>query len=217
MRLGKGLLRPLCAAAGVAMAVTVAAIVTTTNASASTAGDRIAQIATAEQDNSAHNHMIGNCNFYGGQLYGTIPGCPSGWRTGDWCADFAKYVWRQAGSVSYLAEIDSWAQSFKDYGVRHGTWHPTGGGYAPRPGDAIVYKDLGGQQGKADHVGVVVAYSSGTLTTIEGNYNSRVYRRVNPANAQGFTSPVVPADGGWSGWQSPPTVVGVVGSLWVGR
>ncbi|HEY6474542.1 MAG TPA: hypothetical protein VIY26_16725 [Acidimicrobiales bacterium] len=60
----------------------------------------------------------------------------------EWCADFAAWVWKQAGAVvAYqLAPgyLNSDSASFYVWGTDHGTWHPVGSGYVPRPGDVAV-------------------------------------------------------------------------------
>jgi hypothetical protein len=190
-RLGKRLAAVSCATVAF---LGGSAVTAAQPALAATPQENMASIATGELNNDARNHEINGCNFYSGVFHGQSAGCPTGWHRADWCADFVKYAWRQAGGVTDLREIDSWAQSFKDYGLAHQTWHPIGSGYEPRPGDAAVYKDRGGTPGKADHVGIVVQNDSGGTTTIEGNAgkNSRILRnRVYESDLQGYTSPVV--------------------------
>ena len=61
----------------------------------------------------------------------------------EWCADFAAWVWKQAGAlVDYQLNpgyLNSDSASFYVWGTDHGTWHPVGSGYAPQPGDIAVY------------------------------------------------------------------------------
>jgi hypothetical protein len=153
--------------------------------------------AQTELNNSSHNYgvsvgLLYNCNYYTGHFQGHEAGCPSGWHGGDWCADFVHYIWQLAGGVSDLTSIDAWAESFKTYGMNHGTWHATGSGYTPQPGDALVYPDDSGVAGKADHVGIVIAVSGSKVTTIEGNTGSMVTSQntVSISAAQGFTAPL---------------------------
>jgi hypothetical protein len=161
----------------------------------------MAQLAQTEYDKDPDSYRVQSdyqCNFYSGQVDGGS-GCDghSGWGYGDWCADFVRYIWGRAGGVRGMSRLDSYAESFKTYGIAEGTWHPVGGtAYTPKPGDAVVYMDDGGIRGKADHVGMVESYSNGTLTTIEGNWSYRVSKRVNPTRIQGFTEPVVTDSGG---------------------
>lgn len=145
------------------------------------------EIAAAELANDERNHEVGGCNFYTGALGRTSPGCPDGWGKVDWCADFGRWVWQQAGLKT--DGLDAYAESFKKYGKANNTWHEADGNYQPKPGDAIVYQDQNGN-GIADHVGLVVESGPGKLITIEGNYGEKITKRTDPANAQGFTTPV---------------------------
>ncbi len=78
----------------------------------------------------------------------------------EWCADFAAWVWKQAGAlVAYqLAPgyLNGNSASFYVWGTDHGTWHPVGSGYTPRPGDVAVY-GLDTTAVTAVHVAVVTA------------------------------------------------------------
>jgi hypothetical protein len=86
--------------------------------------------------------------------------CGNGDLDEKWCADFAAWVWKQAGAqVDYqLAPgyLNSNAASFYVWGVHHGTWHPAGSGYTPQPGDVAVY-GLDTSAVTAVHVAVVTA------------------------------------------------------------
>ncbi|MER7432482.1 CHAP domain-containing protein, partial [Nonomuraea rubra] len=163
----------------------------------------IVSIAQDELGDSSRNHEASSkCNFYTGYMRDWKPssGCPSSdgvqWRQSDWCADFAEYVWMKAG-VSDAAKgdgntITGWAESFREYGVKHGTWHSRGSGYTPQPGDAIVF-DWGGDGG-IDHVGLVRSANSSTVYTIEGNTdNGRIAshsRSRSSGDIVGYSSPV---------------------------
>ena len=78
----------------------------------------------------------------------------------EWCADFAAWVWKQAGAlVDYQlapGHLNSNSASFYVWGVDHGTWHLVGSGYAPQPGDVAVY-GLDASAVTAVHVAVVTA------------------------------------------------------------
>jgi peptidoglycan hydrolase-like protein with peptidoglycan-binding domain len=122
----------------------------------------IVSIAQQEAANTAHNREIGgyNCNFYTTALglAGTGAHCSNSWKSEAWCADFAKWVWIQAGVDTTYATAA--ALSFETYGQKHGTWH-TG---SPQPGDAIVFG--------YGHVGLVVSATSSTVSYVSGNtYN----------------------------------------------
>lgn len=150
-------------------------------------GERIAQIARAEAANTSRNREWGNnCNFYSSAM-GERDACQA------WCADFARWVWRQAGAS--LAELHSGARSFKGYGGR--TWRQANSAADARVGDAVVFTE----NGVISHVGLVVAVNSGagTITTIEGNTRTGNVKLIGPFNPRqprdnqrvhGFTTPV---------------------------
>jgi hypothetical protein len=80
-----------------------------------------------------------------------------------WCADFARWVWAQAGAHD-TSELDAAAGSFFVYGQKHRTLHKT-----PHPGDAVVFDYHGG--GRADHVAVVTKVEpNGHIETVSGDW-----------------------------------------------
>ncbi len=107
---------------------------------------------------------------------GAVPGAP-------WCAYFASWVARQAGTplgaqgqgIGDVSDIWSWAQST-------GRAIPNGPGVLPKPGDLIVF---GGE-----HVGIVRGIlANGQIATIEGNYENKVAANVrSPTEATGYVS-----------------------------
>lgn len=157
-------------------------------------GQQIAAISGQELNNSSRNHEIGgyNCNYYSTALgVGSTGSCSNGWRTEEWCADFATWVWGQAGANT--GGLNPGAISFYNYGVNHGTWH-TG---SPQVGDAAVFNVSGGY---ASHVGLVVSASGNSFTMISGNsYNpndgaddavTQVNLTAGSGGVSGFASPV---------------------------
>jgi MYXO-CTERM domain-containing protein len=83
-----------------------------------------------------------------------------------WCADFARWVWAQAGA-SNTSELTAAAGSFYVYGQNHATLHSS-----PAVGDAAVFNYQGG--GVADHVAVVTQVNSnGTIETVSGDWNGQ--------------------------------------------
>lgn len=131
----------------------------------------------------------------------------------DWCADFAKWVWAQAGFD--VAGLTPAAGSFALY---HQGMKST-----PQVGDAVIFNYWGG--GEADHVAIVTAvHADGTIESIGGNEgdNNAATATVNhdgPYNAavgsplgatlkiSGYVSPVA-ADGPSTG-NSGATITGV--------
>ncbi|MGW4650179.1 CHAP domain-containing protein, partial [Kitasatospora sp. NPDC004289] len=104
----------------------------------------------------------------------------------EWCADFAKWTWSQAGAVDTGA-IDAAAYTFAGYGAAHNTFHWVGdSSYTPQPGDAVIWagsgrtlpsdpKKLGYYD--VEHVNLVESVVSRTnITTIGGNERNGVRR-----------------------------------------
>jgi len=83
------------------------------------------------------------CNKFSAYWNAGADDCGNGNLDEEWCADFAAWVWQQAGAqVDYeLApgHLNASAASFYEWGVQHGTWHPVGSNYTPQPGDVAVY------------------------------------------------------------------------------
>ena len=88
-----------------------------------------------------------------------------------WCADFTKWVWRQAG-VTGLRALTPAAASFYTWGTKHGEHISFGG--TPKAGDAVVLyppatKAPNGSY--ADHVGIVTAvHADGTVNLVNGDF-----------------------------------------------
>jgi peptidoglycan hydrolase-like protein with peptidoglycan-binding domain len=136
---------------------------------------RIAAVARS-QIGQGENPRGSNCTRYGP--------CEA------WCADFATWVWRQAG-VTGIGRI-AWVPDLVTWGKRHGSWKP---GYLndPKTGDMVIFSGL--------HVGVVERVTASTITIIAGNTSTNnVARRgpaspadgyaMGPAAISGYVSPV---------------------------
>jgi CHAP domain len=109
-----------------------------------------------------------------------------------WCADFATWVWRQAG-VSTIGRI-AWVPALVQWGKQHGTWK-AGADNNPRPGDFVIFSGL--------HVGIVeTVRSSGVITIIAGNTGTENVARRGPASWDNGTA-MGPA--AISGYVSPPS------------
>jgi hypothetical protein len=143
------------------------------------AGARIAAIAegqigqTEQPPGSNESPVIAG---YRAATAGAIPGAP-------WCAYFASWAARQAGTplgsngegLGSVSEIWSWAQST-------GRAIPNQAGVTPQPGDLIVFGD--------EHVGIVKdVLPNGDIQTIEGNYENKVAQNVRtPTEATGYVN-----------------------------
>jgi hypothetical protein len=104
------------------------------------------------------------CNKYSAYWVSGNDDCGNSNLDEEWCADFAAWVWKEAGAqVDYQyinGDLNSSAASFYEWGVQNGTWHPVGDGYTPQPGDVAVY-GLDVPDLVADHVAVVTSYTVG--------------------------------------------------------
>ncbi len=104
------------------------------------------------------------CNRYSAYWQSGTDDCGNSNRNEEWCADFAAWVWRQAGvTFEYQfinGDINSSSASFYEWGVAHGTWHTYRSGYVPQPGDIAVY-GLDITTLTAVHVAVVTSMSQG--------------------------------------------------------
>jgi hypothetical protein len=149
----------------------------------------------------------GGCNPYTGYWGDGSGGCSAGLRNNAWCADFAAWVWKQAG-VSFAygfsgSDINAWSASFYEWGVANGTWHPLGSGYTPQPGDVAVYGNLTEASGPG-HVGIYVSGSAASPTVVNGNWATNW---PNPSNygviVQSGESSTGVSGGGLDGYVSP--------------
>ncbi len=83
-----------------------------------------------------------------------------------WCADFARWVWAQAGAHDTGA-LTAAAGSFYLYGEKHHTLHTR-----PAVGDAVVFNYHGG--GSADHVAIVTQVNAnGTIESVSGDWGGQ--------------------------------------------
>jgi hypothetical protein len=154
-----------------------------------TRGAVIANKAYYEYYTDSRNNEIpmgSNCNYYSG-YFGLGGSCSeSGFRSQEWCADFARYVWMTAGSgVKDTGDLTSWSLSFKAYGQAHGTWNTGFSGIAM--GDVVVYDDHDG----TGHVGIVVHANGSSSTIISGNYSNKIsiHSVGDRSNYAGYTEP----------------------------
>ena len=158
----------------------------------SSLADRIVTIARNEAGNSLHNHENGaNCNYYSGAV-GTGTPCAGGWRSEEWCADFARWVYGQAQART--TGLSPAAASFYSYGATNHTWKAGYSSANARVGDAVIY-NLNSARTWASHVGIVTAVSGSSIAVTSGN---------NSANMVGTTGLFTPtSSSGISGYSSP--------------
>ena len=167
-----------------------------TAAPAAPAAQRIVTVSRAEAANGTRNReRTGtNCNYYTGQMSPGAAACTGGWRSQQWCADFANYVWKQAGVRTTGSAA---AASFYKYGKDNRTWKGGAGTANAKVGDAVVF-ELNASGSFASHVGLVTAVNGGTISYVSGNTG-------NPAGgADGvFEKTIDPTRNGVSGYASP--------------
>ena len=91
-----------------------------------------------------------------------------------WCADFAKWVWEQAGVTTDLSTLNAGATSFATWAQDQGESTAFDSG-TPAVGDAIVFYQPGVSAAvgsTADHVGLIVGVdsSNGTVDIVNGDF-----------------------------------------------
>jgi len=129
-------------------------------------GQRVVAIAKSQVGYSA-DPSNSYCNKFSAHWDSGMADCPSGELDEEWCADFAAWVWQQAGvPVAYgyePAEINGAAVSFYEWGIANGKWHPVTSSYVAAPGDVAVYglSLLPDADPLAEHVAIVTADARG--------------------------------------------------------
>jgi hypothetical protein len=150
------------------------------------------------------------CNKYSAYWYAGLDDCGNDNLDEEWCADFAAWVWKQAGAeVQYqLASgyLNGNSASFYLWGVDHGTWHSVSSGYAPQPGDVAVY-GLDTSAVTAVHVAVVTGTTgddaapdvvngdgdrTGYSVVEAGDHQAFADVKGNGAPLSGYVSPLAP-------------------------
>ena len=131
------------------------------------------------------------CNKFSAYWYAGVDDCGNDNRDEEWCADFAAWVWQQAGAaVQYKLEpgyLNGNSASFYVWGTDHGTWHPLGSGYTPQPGDVAVY-GLDTSAVSAVHVAIVSASTGNAAApdVINGDGDRTGYSVVEVGDNQAF-------------------------------
>lgn len=129
-------------------------------------GDKVVEAAYAEL-NSDHKYetpMGSNCNFYSSH-WGK--GCQA------WCADFVKFVWKNAGVYDWQ-QLNSEAGNTARWARHYALWHWGTAGIFP--GAAVTYNSSGDPFVDSDHVGIFVGWVNGSPKVVSGNFNNQVYK-----------------------------------------
>ena len=114
-----------------------------------------------------------------------------------WCADFASYVWKQAG-VPFGAngQGEDFTPFMVDQAKTDGSWKTAD----PKPGDMVLLDWEGGRgagddRGKVDHVAIVDRVENGRVYTIGGNQGDAVSAADYPADSNLILGYVAPKGG----------------------
>ena len=90
----------------------------------------------------------------------------------EWCSDFAKWTWQQAGVTADINTLNAGADSFYAWGLAQGESMPVDSD-TPAAGDAVVFYEPGAITATtgADHVGIVTAVNpGGTINMANGDF-----------------------------------------------
>ena len=114
--------------------------------------------------------------------------------TDAWCATFVSFVAIKCG-LTDIMPTECGCQKMIELYQKLGRWKEDES-YVPATGDVIMYDwqdgGSGDNKGVADHVGIVVSVTNGTIKVIEGNISDSVgYRNisVNGKNIRGYCLP----------------------------
>jgi len=129
-----------------------------------------------------------------------------------WCADFAKWVWQQAG-VNDTGVLDPGADSFYTWGHDQGETLSVDG-TNPQVGDAVVlYGQLDGGAGpglnvEADHVGIITnVYTNGNVDTVNGDFQGASTIGVYQWTDMSLSSYAATAEGSGETWVLVPPIL----------
>ncbi|GAB3396469.1 hypothetical protein GCM10027568_30600 [Humibacter soli] len=164
-----------------------------TPSSDSALGAKIASVALSQVGNGDNPVVTGfgglNCNPYTTMVAGfsaNSNGCGNDSTFNvrnsneNWCADFVKWVWQQAGITQDMNTINAAASSFVQWAMDDGQT-PVADSGTPVVGDAVVFFHAGAitPARYADHVGIVVAvHPDGTVDMVNGDFSSSVNVKV---------------------------------------
>ena len=124
-------------------------------------GDRVAKVAEYELSLGFSEDNANDITPYG-EWYG-MNGQP-------WCAMFVSWCAREAGYLGTEVPQYAYCPYGKAWYVQRGRYYARTSGYIPKRGDVIFF--WSGTE--ISHTGIVVAATSNTVTTIEGNASRKV-------------------------------------------
>ena len=143
-----------------------------------------------------------------GYWYGTQVAGSSGGYYYAWCAYFISWCARQAGIPTSIISNASYACAGSDNGdFKNLTYYPRGS-YTPQAGDLIFF-DWNSVSGQWDHVEVVTAVSSSSVTTLGGNTGTNNVKErtwsLSYSEIQGYGVPNYSGSSGGGGGSSDAT------------
>lgn len=90
----------------------------------------------------------------------------------EWCSDFSKWAWSQAGVTQDMNTLNAAASSFYTWALDDGQT-PAADSGTPEPGDAVVFYGPGAITASrfADHVGLIASVNAdGTVNMVNGDF-----------------------------------------------
>lgn len=147
------------------------------------------------------------CNRFSAFWYSGTSDCGNANLDEQWCADFAAWVWREAGArvvYQYIhGDLNSSSASFYEWGMAQGSWHPVGSSYVPVPGDVAVY-GLDTATLVAAHVAVVIGKVPGSRgpIAVNGDGDLTAFSAVE-VRANEYEADTHPAGAALAGYVSP--------------
>ena len=143
-----------------------------------------------------------------GYWYGTQVAGSSGGYYYAWCAYFISWCARQAGIPTSIISNASYACAGSDNGDFKNLTYYSRGSYTPQAGDLIFF-DWTSVDGQWDHVEVVTAVSSSSVTTIGGNTGTNNVKErtwsLSYSEIQGYGVPNYSGSSGGGGGSSDAT------------
>jgi len=127
----------------------------------------------------------------------------------NWCSDFVKWVWQQAGVTQDMNTINAAASSFYQWGLDDGQTLKADSG-TPQVGDAVVFFGSGTITATryAQHVGLIVAVNAdGTVDMVNGDFLAKTNVHVEHDTNLNLTTFAANTWGAGEQWVlvSPPT------------
>ena len=131
------------------------------------------------ESNGTHKYII--------DLYNSHKPLARGYKvkyTDEWCATTISAMFIKAKAVSLPGGTECSVQRYIDIYKKRGVWEEDGR-IKPKAGYIITYNwddrsQAGGNNGWADHIGIVEKVRGNKITVIEGNYGEKVARRTIP-------------------------------------